>query len=300
MGCPACEGRRFGFPADLSQAQRSMCVPHVSQAGAVIGERLRHAESSNPDGWQALVGATIRRERPHLPNGLATSLAGSPTRPCTSCRSLLISPSGHGWPLKAASWFEGRAGDLGVALGEDPEYAPGIPDWLLNLILELGPGGPRSAEAKLVAEALGRVAPELQAVIDADLAIALAQAGHGGSTRGRRSRRTWRPGRTISGSGSTRATRWKPSAILTEPERISRLRAPWRAAQPTSPNARAGLPSGCSSSAARNASQAASRRCSASSELARPAGASVNAAGSERTVGAKRPPSKPSVSALPG
>ena len=71
-----------------------------------------------------------------------------------------------------------------------------------------------------------------------------------------------------------------------EPERISRLRAPWRAAQPTSPNARR-LPSGCSSSAVRNASQAASRRCSAFSELARPAGPSVNAAGSERTLGAK-------------
>jgi predicted negative regulator of RcsB-dependent stress response len=34
-----------------------------------------------------------------------------------------------------------------------------------------------------VAEALGRVEPELRAVIDADLAIALAQAGHGDDAR---------------------------------------------------------------------------------------------------------------------
>ena len=133
MGCPACEGRRFGFPADLSQAQRSMCVPHVSQAGAVIGERLRHAESSDPDGWQALVGATIRRERPHLPNGLATSLAGADQAMYVVPEPADLAERAR-LAVEAASWFEGRAGDLGVALGEDPEYAPGIPDWLLNLI----------------------------------------------------------------------------------------------------------------------------------------------------------------------
>jgi hypothetical protein len=181
MGCPACQGRRFGFPADLSEAQRSMCVPHVRQAGAVIGERLRHAESSNPDGWRALGGATIRREQPHLPNGLATKLPRAdqamyvvPEPAELAERARLI--------VEAAGWFEGRAADLGVALGEDPEYGPGIPDWLLNLILELGRAG-LAAEAKPVAEALGRVEPELRAVIDADLAIALAQAGHGDDAR---------------------------------------------------------------------------------------------------------------------
>jgi hypothetical protein len=69
-----------------------------------------------------------------------------------------------------------------VALGEDPEYGPDIPDWLLNLILDLGRAG-LADEAVSVAEALGRVEPELQPVLDADLGVALAQAGRGDHAR---------------------------------------------------------------------------------------------------------------------
>ena len=181
LGCLACEGRRFGFPADLSQAQSSMCATHSKQADAVIKERLRQAERSNPDGWRALVGATIRRERPHLPNGLATRLAGAgeamyvvPEPAELAERARLV--------VEAAGWFEGRARDLGLALGDDPEYGPDMPDWLVNLILDLGRAG-LPAEAKSVAEALGRIEPKLQPVLDADLAVALAQAGRGDDAR---------------------------------------------------------------------------------------------------------------------
>lgn len=73
---------------------------------------------------------------------------------------------------------------MGVALGEDPEYGPDIPDWLLNLVLDLGRAG-LADEAVSVAEALGRVEPELQPVLDADLGVALAEAGRGDDARAR-------------------------------------------------------------------------------------------------------------------
>jgi hypothetical protein len=51
--------------------------------------------------------------------------------------------------------------DLGIALGEDPEYGPGIPDWLLNLILELGRAA-KQPQAKSLAGALACAEPELR------------------------------------------------------------------------------------------------------------------------------------------
>jgi len=74
-GCPACAGRRFGFPADLGESQAAMCETHRREANAVIEERLRQANRSNPAGWAALGNATIRNDLPHLPCGLATRLA---------------------------------------------------------------------------------------------------------------------------------------------------------------------------------------------------------------------------------
>ena len=181
LGCPACAGKRFGFPADLSESRISMCPTHSKQADTVIKERLGRAEQSNPNGWPALCGATIRRERPHLPNGLATRLAGAgealyvvpePTELAERARAV----------VEAADWFPGRGRDFGVALGEDPQHGPDIPDWLLNLILDLGRAG-LADEAVSVAEALGRVEPELQPVLDADLGVALAEAGRGDDAR---------------------------------------------------------------------------------------------------------------------
>jgi hypothetical protein len=78
VGCPACAGRRFGFPADLAEAQARMCRHHSGKADAVIRARLARANVSNPDGWAAITDPSSRISRPHLPGGLATKLADAP------------------------------------------------------------------------------------------------------------------------------------------------------------------------------------------------------------------------------
>jgi len=182
-GCPACLGRRFGFPGELAQAQAMMCPVHRAEAEAVIRTRLARANASNPDGWGALGDATARMELPHLPNGLATRLAGAemamyvvPEPDELAERARLV--------VEAASWFPGRRRDFSVALGEEPEMAGRLPDWLINLVLDLGRAG-LGAEAGAVGDALARVDPDMQAMLDGDVAVALAQAGLAEQARAR-------------------------------------------------------------------------------------------------------------------
>jgi hypothetical protein len=110
-----------------------------------------------------------------MPNGLATKLSGAsaamyviPGPAELAVRARLVT--------EAASWFPGRARDLAIALGEKPESAELLPDWLVNLVLDLGRAG-LGTEAVMVGEALGRVDPEQRATFDADVAVALAEAG---------------------------------------------------------------------------------------------------------------------------
>ena len=75
--CPACNGHHFGFPGELTEAVARMCPDHKRQADRLTKARLARAEASNPDGWGALGVACERLERPHLPNGLLSKLAGA-------------------------------------------------------------------------------------------------------------------------------------------------------------------------------------------------------------------------------
>jgi hypothetical protein len=77
---------------------------------------------------------------------------------------------------EAAGWFPDRREDFAVALGAEPDLAGFLPERLMTLILDLGRAG-LGAEAAMVGEALARVDPELQSVLDADVAVALAEAG---------------------------------------------------------------------------------------------------------------------------
>jgi hypothetical protein len=85
-GCPACAGRRFGFPGELAEAKAAMCPTHVRQADSVVNGRLARANASNPDGWAAITAASLAI----LPHGLAARL---PRADSSSSRIPVSSPS---------------------------------------------------------------------------------------------------------------------------------------------------------------------------------------------------------------
>lgn len=183
QGCPACASRRFGFPADLGESSEIMCLVHRGEAEAVIKRRMARADVSNPAGWHAIIDASQRRELPHVPNGLATKLVEAEQAIYEAADADMLAQIASD-VIEAARWFEGRPDDLGVALGDDPDVFAGIPDWLLNLPLGLGRAG-LGTEAAMVGEALGRVEPEQQHVFEADIAVALAEAGQADQARER-------------------------------------------------------------------------------------------------------------------
>jgi tetratricopeptide (TPR) repeat protein len=160
-----------------------MCPAHQREANSVINARLARANISNPDGWGALGDASARLGRPHLPNGLATKLAGAgegmylvPERGVLAARAEHV--------VEAAGWFPGRPDELAIALGQEPDLAGQLPDWLVNLVADLGRAG-LGAEAVRVGDALARVDPDSRAFYDGDVAVALAEAGLAEQARAR-------------------------------------------------------------------------------------------------------------------
>ncbi len=181
--CPACAGRRFAFPGDLADSRDRMCPEHRREASAVINRRLARANASNPDGWGALTDASARLDRPHLPNGLATRLAGAEQGMYVVPEPDVLAERAEA-VVEAAGWFPGRPRDLALALGEEPELAGPLPEWLANLVLDLGRAG-LGVEAVAVGDALARVDPEREAFFEADVAVALAEAGLAEQARAR-------------------------------------------------------------------------------------------------------------------
>jgi hypothetical protein len=174
-GCPACAGRRFHFPADLAESRDKMCTAHRREADSVINLRLARANASNPDGWGALTDASLRLERPHLPNGLATKLVGADEAMYVIGEPEELAERAE-LVVQATAWFPGRPGELAVALGQDPDLASQLPDWLVNLVLDLGRAG-LGAEAAKVGDALAQTDPDHRAFFETDVAVALAEAG---------------------------------------------------------------------------------------------------------------------------
>jgi hypothetical protein len=173
-GCPACGARRFGFPGELGEAAPAMCPAHRAEADRVSAERFERAHMSNADGWGAVLDACRRLELPHVPNGLVTRMAGAedlmfelrdPDELAAVVQDL----------VEAAGWFSGRAEDLAVALGAE-EGMPWLPEWMENLVLDLGRAG-LAAEAAGAADALIRIDPDNESTYAADLGCALAEAG---------------------------------------------------------------------------------------------------------------------------
>jgi hypothetical protein len=57
-GCLACAGQRFGFPAELMDAQAAMCPAHAEQGQAIADERMQRGWESNSDGMDAILGTS--------------------------------------------------------------------------------------------------------------------------------------------------------------------------------------------------------------------------------------------------
>ena len=166
LGCPACAGRRFNFPADLADSQEHMCPPHRSEADAVIRRRIARAEASNPAGWRMLGDASARLSLPHLPGGLATRLKAAEEDTVRRARLL----------AEAAAGFPGRPDDFGSALAENVDQAGRFPAWPVTLIRGLGRAG-YAAEAVMLSDALAVVDPARHGVFAGEAAVALAEAG---------------------------------------------------------------------------------------------------------------------------
>jgi hypothetical protein len=181
-GCPACRGVRFGFPGELGESAPALCPAHGAEADGVSTGRFERARASNPQGWGAVLDACGRLELPHLPNGLATRMAGAE-------ELMLELPEPDELArvvddlVEAAGWFPGRAQDLAVALGAE-EAMPWLPEWMDNLVLDLGRAG-LAAEAAAAADALTRIDPDSEPSHAADLGCALAEAGDAPAARAR-------------------------------------------------------------------------------------------------------------------
>jgi SEC-C motif len=68
-GCPACAGRRFGFPGELAEAMAEMCDEHRSEASSVTASRIDRARTSNRVGWRALGKGSARISGAPEPGG---------------------------------------------------------------------------------------------------------------------------------------------------------------------------------------------------------------------------------------
>lgn len=171
-GCPACAGRRFKFPADLSDSRDGMCPAHRNEADTVIRRRITRAEGSNLTGWRMIADASARLSLPHLPDGLATRLAAAKNDPVRRARLL----------AEATAGFADRPDDFGSALAENRDQAGRFPGWPVTLIRGLGQAG-HGAEAVMLSEALAVVDPARQALFTGEAALALAESGDADEAR---------------------------------------------------------------------------------------------------------------------
>lgn len=250
--CPACAGRRFGFPAELSDAQPAICTPHAEQAGAVTDERLQRAWESNRDGMDAISGCS--------------ELLTEPTFGLTLALLRRLDEIARRDPAESLSSAELAAdAELVVALaarlsGEPEQVAELMAydylsvEWMVELPMALASGG-LVDEAIAVGDAFAALDPSNEDMFASDVALILAEAGRGAEALRRALTTTSRPARAA--PGRTSAPPPSTPSWATRHRRRLRCgpRSCWRAAAATPTTS---PPSGC-----------ASARCWTSSPVAR-------------------------------
>jgi len=172
--CPACTGRRFGFPAELDDHRASMCPEHRGQAAAVIAERLARAPLSNPDGWDAIAGASSMLSEPTfgLPLWLLRDLQRVADRDRRAMPSAVDLRAQAELALELARRLDGTPD----VLGELIHHGMLSDIWLVELPMALAWGG-LVDQAVTVGDALARLDAENEAMFANDVAVILAEAG---------------------------------------------------------------------------------------------------------------------------
>ena len=175
-GCPACAGERFGFPAELDERRDEMCAAHAERAQAVIDERMERAPQSNPDGWDAILGASSMLDEPTfgLPLWLLGRVQDAADRSGLEEPSVAQLRADAELVLELAARLAGRA-DVFAELDAEEGL---IDIWLIDLPMGLASHG-LVDEAVKVADALAGLDVDGAAMFASDAAVILAEAGRG-------------------------------------------------------------------------------------------------------------------------
>jgi tetratricopeptide (TPR) repeat protein len=181
-GCPACAGRRFGFPGELEEQRSAMCSAHAEQAQAVTAERLERAPKSNPDGWEAIMHASALLGEPTfgLPLALLRRLEEVMERDPEDRSSSADLRGEAELALALAERFAGRPEQLAELVTWE-DYAQ---TWLIELPMALASAG-LVDEAVAVGDALAELDDPNRALFANDVAVILAEAGRGDEALGR-------------------------------------------------------------------------------------------------------------------
>ena len=179
--CRACAGQRFGFPAELGDAQVELCAPHADHAGAIIAKRLERARSSNPDGWRAITDASAALGEPTygLPLALLSRLERAIGR--------IADEAATDEPLRGDA---AAALELAECLRDRPadfeEWADVFMahDWMSELAWDLARRG-LVDDAVRVADAFAELDREHRSMHAGDAAVILAEAGRADEARAR-------------------------------------------------------------------------------------------------------------------
>lgn len=180
-GCPACAGQRFGFPAELLDAQAAMCDPHAERAGEIAATRLERADASNPEGWRAIADASSALSEPThgLPLELLDRLEQAVDRITDTEATPEILQADAEAALELADRMRGQA----AAFGDWVESFMAA-DWMLQLPWDLARRG-LVDPATQVADAFAELDAANRSMYANDAAMMLAEAGRADEARAR-------------------------------------------------------------------------------------------------------------------
>ena len=180
-GCPACAGRRFGFPAELADAQDELCAPHADRAAAITAERLERARASNPDGWRAITHASAALSEPTygLPLALIDRLAQAIDRVPDERATAELLHGDAAAAIELAERLRGRPDDFEEWLDVFMAH-----DWMAELAWDLARHG-LVDDAVRVADAFAGLDPRHRSMHAGDAAVILAEAGRADDARAR-------------------------------------------------------------------------------------------------------------------